>query len=907
MKKNLKGLFEVIESEKPQLLVDMNQYDLIERAGMKPDLVHKKNAHMTAAWRFADASRVCIPMGGVDLGAYRYLTFSVFSVAGEGGSFSLFFNTDVKGASENGYVITLPITKNGWNDYRVELPFLHAVGEVVSWEEIKSLVFDAVIGGQSNAAETVLYIDNLYGWESYAPPRYASMVELKGAAVLSKSGNFSIVDRRRVANSIDGTPAIPFERDGVLWVPLAPIAAGFAHGAVVDNLAYTLTFTYRRRKYAFSADANEMTVDGVQESLGFYPLVEGGTLFFPIDFVARFFHRRQCYVDPMGLIVISNRKNIFDPVKDEPTVRELVADTTFLRPTADRVLADLHRRFPNASRGRLLASFDDLMQLRRDAKQDATLKRYVNALKTRFGTKTEAFLADPDTSDLARSAEYAIAFAMLYRMTGDKAYCERAAVECEMLAELSDWQVASMATVGEVALGVSIAYDWCHHVWSEGRKATIERALLRRAMRPGLDAYNGHGRMWRAGSVKGAVANVGMLAAAITLADVYPQTAYKLLDAVLRNLEPCFMAYAPDGASAESVWAWAKGTRALTLAVAMLETACGEDYGLSRAPGFVASAYFPIYTETKNGAWNYHNAAAETVDTVSLSYFAKKTGRKTLAAVRRLELASGKKDVHPFDLLFYISLEDSPKRSLPLDAAYRRAGLVALRSDWSDNANFVGLHGGRNNEHAGDLDAGSFILEMGGERFFVETGREESLPALLRRRAEGQNTVVVDPAAEPLPDQTAGAVARFTEVHSEKKRAYAVLDMSATNDLILRAKRGVLLTADRTLAVVQDEMTFVRPATVVWTAWTRAEVKLNKSGRVATLIQNGRTMECRLSGIGYPARFECRAVEGSDLSRLCVTVEGRDKLKMAVSCQLIEEGLEKKDYEFTPMSRWCKE
>lgn len=907
MKKNLKGLFEVIETEKPRLLVDMNQYDLIERAGMKPDLVHKKNAHMTAAWRFADASRVCIPMGGVDLGAYRYLTFSVFSVGGEGGSFALFFNTDVKGAAENGYLMTLPITKNGWNDYRVELPFLHAVGEVASWEEIRSVVLDSVIGGQANAANTVLYIDNLYGWESYAPPRYASMVELKGAAVLSKSGNFSIVDRRRVANSIDGVPAIPFEKDGVLWVPLAPIAAGFAHGAVVDNLALTLTFTYRRRKYAFSADSNEMTVDGLREALGFYPMVEGGTLFFPIDFVKTFFHRRQCYVDPMGLIVISNRKNIFDAVKDEPIVRELVADTTFLRPTADRVLADLHRRFPNASRGRLLATFDELMQLRRDAKQDVTLKSYVNALKARFGSKTELFLAEPDTGDLEQSAECAVAFAMLYRVTGDKVYAERAAVECEALSMLSDWQSASMAIVGEVALGVSIVYDWCHHVWSEGRKARIERALLRQAMRPGVDAYNGRARMWRAGSVNGAVANAGFLASALTLADVYPQTSYKLLDAVLRNLEPCFMAYAPDGGCTESVWAWAKSTRALTLVVAMLETACGDDYGLSRAPGFLASAYFPIYTETKNGAWNYHNAAAEAVDTVSLSYFAKRTGRKTLAAVRRDEIASGRKNVHPFDLLFYAPVEEDVTKSLPLDAVYRRAGLVALRSDWSDDGIFVGLHGGRNNEHAGDLDAGSLVLEMGGERFFVETGREESLPALLRRRAEGQNTVVVEPAAEPLPDQNPDAVARFTEVRSGKDRAYAVLDMSATSDAILRAKRGVLLTADRSLAVVQDEMTLASPATVVWSAWTRAEIKLNKSGRAATLTQNGRMMECRLSGIGYPARFACRTVEGSDLSRLTVTVEGRDKLKMAVSCQLIDETAEKREYEFAPMSRWAEE
>ena len=42
MKKNLKGCVELIEVGQSQTLVDMNQIDLIESAGLTPDLVHKK-------------------------------------------------------------------------------------------------------------------------------------------------------------------------------------------------------------------------------------------------------------------------------------------------------------------------------------------------------------------------------------------------------------------------------------------------------------------------------------------------------------------------------------------------------------------------------------------------------------------------------------------------------------------------------------------------------------------------------------------------------------------------------------------------------------------------------------------------------------------------------------------------
>lgn len=910
MKKNLKGCVELIEVGEAQTLLDMNEIDMIEHAGMHADTVHKKSAHVSAAWRFAERARVTVSMGkgGVDLSAYRFLSFAVFAVQGQGGSFSLMFDNGEDG--KNGYEVTLPITRDGWNSYRVELPFMRAVGEPTGWERIGSIGFDCVVGGQANHAETVLYIDNLFGWEDEAPPLYMSTPELKGAAVFSRTGNYTIVDRKRITITPDGTDAKPFEKDGILWLPMAPVAAGIAHSAVVDNRAATLAFTYRRKKYVFAGNSDRVSVDGVEEPLNFYPAVINGTLFFPSEYVRTFFHWRQCFIDPMGLIVLSNRKNVYESARDEHLIWQLIADATFVRPDADRILNDLHRRFPNPGRGRLFASFDELMQLRRDAKTDKDLKAYVEALKEKYGVRSVAFdeapIAEMNTETLVNASERIIAFAMLYRVTGEKVYAEKVATESEALAALEDWSVGSMATVGTVSLGVAIGYDWCHHVWSEGRKAVIERAMLRNAMRPGVEAYNGKRRMWRSGGVSGAVVNAGMLAAALSLADIYPQTAYKLLSRILDNVEPCFAAYAPDGGYAEGVAAWEKSCRALSLLVAMLKKACGTDYGLSSAPGFWSSAYFPIHAETANGSWNYHNCAAKNVDTSMLFWFAKETDDPVPAWMRRQQLLSGRKSVHPFDILFYVPVDHELTPYLPLDAVWRRAGLAMMRSGWDREASFVGLHGGRNHEAGGDLDAGSVILDMGGERFLVETGGEESLPMLTRRRAAGQNTVVVDPAAEPAPDQNPDAIAKLLEMRSAADRAYAVVDMSSVSDTILRGKRGVMLFENRSIAVIQDELVLANEAEVVWSAWTKAEVKLSQSGRSAKLTQNGKTLACKLSGVGSPARFEVETVEGSKLCRLVVRVAVKEKVRIAVVCRLLSDGdsPSKKVYDVVPMSKW---
>lgn len=912
MKKNLKGLIEKYEGGESRCLVDMNQYDMIESAGMMPDLKHVRSAHMTGAWDFAKTTRVEIPMGGADLTGVRYLTFAVFSVGGAGGSFSLSFEGAKGEDGQNGYERTLPITRDGWNEYQVELPFMRAMGQVPGWNDIAYICFDCVAGGQANRANTVLYIDSLFVSAEAPVPFFTRMPELKGAAAFSRTGSFSIVDRKRISNSVDGSDAKPFEQNGILWLPMAPVAAGIAHSAVVDTVAGTLSFTYRRKKYFFSATSNRMKVNGEEEHLGFIPGNINGTLFFPAEFVRNFFHWRQIYVHPLGLILLSNRRNAFESPRDDGTVWQLVADMTFLRPDGERILNDLHRRYPNTGRGFLLASFDEWMQLRRGAKTEGVLKEYVTALKAQYGVRSDAFEKAPLEGDaslesrLSASSEAMVAFSLLYRVTGDKNYCERAAEEAEAVARLESWDCGSAMTLGEISLGMALCYDWCHHVWSEARKAVVERGILRNGMRPGVAYYDGKGRMWHSGGAVSATVNAGMLAMALGLCDVYPETSLKLLNRVLRNAEPCFAAYAPDGGYEEGVAGWEKSHRGLSLMIAMLEKACGTDYGLFSAPGFRATAYFPLMTEGAAGSWNYGSCAVSAVDTSLLPWFSKQTGDSVPVWMRRQKILAGKKAVHPFDILFYTSVDEAEIPNLPLDAVYRKAGLVTMRSGWHSGAMLVGLHGGRNHVTGGELDAGSVILECDGERFFSETGGVEAIPMMTRLRAEGQNTLVINPTAAPSPDQNPDGAAPLVTVKGNAERVFAVVDMTSTNDAILRGKRGVLLTNKRSVAVIQDEIVLDAPGAAVWSAWTEAAVELNKSGRTAKLTRNGKTLVCRLCGVASPARFEAEAYGESGFTRITVKAEVKERLRLAVVCRMLGEGESgnEKAYEILPMSKW---
>ncbi len=911
MKKNLRSIIESWQESQAQILVDMNQYDLIESTGMKPDLAHKKSAHMSAAWRLRELDRVVIPMGGSDLSGVRYLAFSICSAGAAGATFRLVFSNSHTGENTGGYETTVCIAKDGWNDYRFEIPFLHGTGKCTGWNDIGSIILEAM-NVPTEGRSPVLYIDSFYVYESDIAPVYARIPELKGAAVFSKTGNYSIVDRKRIPNSIDDSEAIPFEENGTLWLPMAPVAAAMAFSCVADNRALTLNFTYRRKKYAFSANSNRVTVDGVENELGFFPRERGGMLFFPADYVREFFRWRQMFVDGMGLVILSNRKNIFQSGRDNAILWQLIAATTFHRPEAESVLADLRRRF-SASRGRLLLSHDELMQLRRRAKEESELGEYLKALKKHYDASLNEepiVAAQPRslqqlTNALNASAELIFALSTLYRVTGNKKYAERAALECEALAAFSDWNSVLMSSVGTVAFAVAICYDWCHHVWSEGRKAVIERALLRNAMRPALETYDGKRRMWIDGGTAAAVVNAGMLATALALADIYPETSLKLVDRILRNVESCFASYAPDGGYSEGVDAWEKSARALALLIAMLQKACGTDYGFASAPGFSATGYFGIATETACGKWNFHNSCAAGTETSILYWMSTQYEDPTYAAVRHQQIANNLKRVTPLDILFYTPTEESFVPALPRDAVYRKAGLAIMRSGWGKEDAFVGLHGGANDEVNGDLDAGSVIMDLAGVRFFAEIGGIENLPLVLRRRAVGQNTIVVNPATEPTPDQEPHANAKIVEMKGREDRIYAVVDMTSTNKAILRGKRGVMLTDNRSTVVVQDELVLTAPGEILWTVYTPAEVEILNAGKVAKLTIEDKVLKCQIGGFGK-AKFATERVEDSDLTRLYIRAEVKDRLRLSVAAKVIGEGedFDAKLYEVAPISTW---
>ncbi|HXU77656.1 MAG TPA: heparinase II/III family protein, partial [Methylomirabilota bacterium] len=196
----------------------------------------------------------------------------------------------------------------------------------------------------------------------------------------------------------------------------------------------------------------------------------------------------------------------------------------------------------------------------------------------------------------------------------------------------------------------------------------------------------------------------------------------------------------------------------------------------------------------------------------------------------------------------YEAKGEGPKAAgLPLDKYFRGAEVVTLRSEWENpKAVYVGFKAGDNKANHSHLDLGSFVFDALGVRWASDLGADNyNLPGYFgnqrwnyyRLRAEGQNTLVINPSAGP--DQDPSASTRVVRFKSSPDAAYAIADLSPAYRKDARKVWRGLSLVKRNVLLVQDEVEADKPADIWWFMHTPAAVEIQKGGRSAELQQMG--------------------------------------------------------------------
>ena len=377
---------------------------------------------------------------------------------------------------------------------------------------------------------------------------------------------------------------------------------------------------------------------------------------------------------------------------------------------------------------------------------------------------------------------------------------------------------------------VNVAY-WCISNPSKGKSDGILHRSTTMGENWGLTGYTNN---WNTVCCSG----ITMAVLAILDYDRYAYEAKYVMEKQIGAIYRCLIQYAPDGAYVESPGYWAYGTNTYMRMLSCLESATGKTYGYLDTIGLRQSYYFANnICDNDFYVWNYHDGGRGRIDGTTFYMAAYLYGDPNIAHFRDLFLDRYPTGSSIFDPLLYSpALSEGAEPEAVLDANFKGIDTVTMRGSWEKGDTFCGLHVGPNSVSHGDVDCGTFYLEMGGVLWFGDPGAENYNVApynryfngnyryyFYRKTLEAHNTILIRSSALSKYGQVfngkSSTYAKIDTFETNADGAYAISDMKAQYGATCSsASRGLLFTNSRSTVIVQDEIAFSSPTSLTWMA-----------------------------------------------------------------------------------------
>jgi len=535
----------------------------------------------------------------------------------------------------------------------------------------------------------------------------------------------------------------------------------------------------------------------------------------------------------------------------EPNSSELTAaEVSAQLPSAAKI-----RTIPLKSHPRLLATEARFAEIKSQSETDPNTEKWYQKL----GYEADFYVKDqelpkyeiPDGKRLLTMSKRVLrkvsTLALIYRLSGEQQYLDRAWQELETAAQFPDWNPSHFLDTAEMTNAFAIAYDWLYNDLTSSQRDLIRSAIVSKGLKPALRAYLEQESWTEKENNWNQVCNGGIGMGALAVLDTDPELAGEILQYALKRLPKAMQHYAPDGAWAEGLGYWDYATNYNTLILAALNTSLGTDFNLAKISGFAETGLFPIYMTSSLGIpFNFADSKERALHTPALFWLSSQFGQP---AYSKYQQQYAKPEA--MDLVWYKPLQTNNKSTtLPLDKYFRGAEIASMHSAWDDPKGiYIGLKAGSNQVGHGNLDLGTFVLDALGVRWAVELGQDDyNLPGYFdqedqrwdyyRTRAEGQNTLVINPSQDP--DQNIEAMTKIVRFDSQPQAAFAIANLTpAYSPQARQVKRGIALRKNRQQVLLQDEIKADTDVDVLWFMHTKADIEIAKNGKSAMLSQDG--------------------------------------------------------------------
>ena len=842
--------------------------------------------------------------------------------------------------------------ESGWNRIVVSKSDFGANRTPLGWSKITSIQMTLDGWNQNNPAQGQIYITSMiFSDAENTSASLISISELEGAAAFALGGYAGVIDKTLYpANQYDKDATV-FQSGDSYYLPVNVFAASEDNNARYYPGGKVLIFEMDGKEYKFT-EGKYYFIDGERNTLSAPAMTNGDALFITERDAMQIFGYTECYVDRMGLIVLSSTPEIFDSDEDYDTIFDIIEECIYVRPTGEQIVDDLND-YSGGEHPYLMLNQESFDALNYYKRIDGTLQDYIEILEANYGVGSSQYNAEPvkyEITDGVRLLSVSreamnrmIPMALLYKLyefdDPEKAelIAERIWKEAEAVANFPDWHPSHYLDTAELAYPMAIAYDWLYDYWTPERREVFENAMYNFGLKT-TTALGGTYGLGSATNNWNGVCNGGIMSSALALANVerFREDVITVIGESIRAIEKGMWVYGPDGGYEEGPGYWSYGTTYTHVFISSLDSACGTNYGVYQAPGFAHSVYFTTYLGSMNTTWGFHDGGSGSADTNIAAWFALKAEDGNVNTIRRQAINEGWKSVSMYDVMYFNPHIVNNSVMLSLDAYYSLDTIMTFRDSWDANSNvFTGLHGGDNQASHGDLDIGNFIIcvdgtymicDLGSEAYNVEGYFGSYRWAYYRKRAEGQNTLVMIPHGSswsgatgnpnagrtPTPDQTATAVSDALRYESGTNSALGVVDMAPAYSHMTEGKRGLWYTDNRSTIIIQDEAKFDTAMDIWWFAHTQGNITISDDGKSAVISRNGIYLYAEIVSDIQSARFTAMEAESLDpaytgdtvndpnypnggyvetsrtgFSKLCVTAENVTEYKLAVVFKVI--------------------
>lgn len=704
----------------------------------------------------------------------------------------------------------------------------------------------------------------------------------------------------------------------------------------------TATVAIHTDTFEIQPGTAEIKVNGAGRKLASDIFLKDGVLFMSPQDIASLLDM-NVFSDESGLVILSPQDVQFSWENDLALINKVVSLFLYDDCTGEEVVAMIKQRHPGQSHPRILVQEDTFKKIAENIKTDRVLAEIYTGVKAR----ADAILDQPinvyEKPDGLRLLEVSrsvldrvTTLAAIYNITGEEQYALRAWMELYMAASFPDWNPYHFLDTAEMSAAFAIGYDWLYNWMDASQRETLRTAIVEKGLKQGLDDYENNPRSrtskftelmnnWRF------VGNGGMIMAAAAIADEEEELCGQIFEYALLNMREPMSLFAPDGSWEEGIVYWHYTMIYLSYMVGTLDSAAGTDFGYFDVPGMRKTPYFLITMNGSKGAFNFHDAEEAKRIPPQLMWLAGKLGDYGVAQQRLDYIAetgasfSGANGVVAEDLIFYDSRFLGSSIEPQLDTYQRGVEVYAMRDGWTEDSAYAAIQCGTNDVPHGQYDMGTFVYDAMGKRFFMDLGADDynlagDVQDRYRYRAEGHNTLVINPSNEP--GQEWDSTCKIDRFESKPRGAFAVTDMTdAYRNQAESVQRGIMLRDDKETLILQDEIRLKEESDVWWFAHTKANIEISADGKRAALNLEGKTLQCEIVS-DIDAVFTVMdavpletspQVEGqnpnANIRKLAIHLENCKDAVITVACYMpSEKGLDEGyTYTVTPLSDWAIE